>query len=159
MSTFKNHIYPTKFTQTLQQGEINVYLLKKYIDDVNLAIGLLEKGWKWVRQTLGRVELEWTQERLDQDVCEDQPEEERSVERIREMASQLVDSRVFTVDLPSRHSNKKVPMLDISVWLEEIEGRGPTIRHSYYEKETTSPLVFHGRGACSSRQKIVTLAE
>ena len=68
MSTFKNHIYPTKFTQILQQGEMNVYLLKMYVDDLNLAIGLLEKGWRWMRETFGRVELEWTQERLDQDV-------------------------------------------------------------------------------------------
>lgn len=33
------------------------------------------------------------------------------------------------------------------------------MRHTDYEKPSTSPLVFHGRGACSTRQKIVILAE
>ena len=47
----------------------------------------------------GKLELEWTQERLDDDVREDQPEEERSMERVREMASNLVNGIVFTVDL------------------------------------------------------------
>ena len=46
-------------------------------------------------------------------------EEERSMERMRDMASSLVEGIVFTVDLPSRHKNGKVPMLDIAVWLEE----------------------------------------
>ena len=49
-------------------------------------------------------------------------------------------------------------MLDVSVWLDREEGY-PRVRHSFYEKPITSPLVFHGRGACASRQKIVTLAE
>ena len=34
----------------LRQAEITIHLLKKYVDDVNLAVGLLEKGWGWARQ-------------------------------------------------------------------------------------------------------------
>ena len=34
----------------LRQAEISIHLLKKYVDDVNLAVGLLEKGWGWARQ-------------------------------------------------------------------------------------------------------------
>ena len=30
--------------------------------------------------------------------------------------------------------------------------------NQYSEKHSTSPLVFHGRGACSIRQKIIILA-
>ena len=44
------------------------------------------------------------------------------------------------------------------MWAEQEDGH-PRIRHSFYEKPITSPLVFHGRGACATRQKIVTLAE
>ena len=53
-------------------------------------------------------------------------------------------------------------MLDVCVWKEEVnrEGmKGTRIRHGYYEKPSTSPTVFHGRGATSTRSKIVTLAE
>ena len=37
--------------------------------------------------------------------------------------------------------------------------KGTRIRHGYYEKPSTSPTVFHGRGATSTRSKIITLAE
>ena len=32
------------FILMLRQAEITIHLLKKYVDDVNLAVGLLEKG-------------------------------------------------------------------------------------------------------------------
>ena len=38
------------FILMLRQAEITIHLLKKYVDDVNLAVGLLEKGWGWARQ-------------------------------------------------------------------------------------------------------------
>ena len=57
-------------------------------------------------------------------------------------------------------------MLDLQVWAEEgkeseggKEGRPARIRHSFYQKDTTSPLVFHAAGAYSWRPKITTMAE
>ena len=61
--------------------------------------------------------------------------------------------------MPERHESKIVPMLDVEVWKEAGKEGGVSIRHSYYEKPSTSPLVFHGRGAVATRQKIITLAE
>ena len=34
----------------LRQAEIPIHLLKKYVDDINLAVGLPEKGSGWARQ-------------------------------------------------------------------------------------------------------------
>ena len=119
----------------------------------------MEKGWRWVRQETGSLELEWTEERYEEDIRKNEPDEVRSMERMREMASSLVEGIVFTVNLPINHESRKVPMLDIAVWLDEDPDGNPRVRHTYYEKMTTSPMVFHGRGACSSKQKIVTLAE
>ena len=79
--------------------------------------------------------------------------------RIQEMANFLVDGIKFTVDIPERYVDKKVPMLDLAVWLEKKEGGGRKVRHTFYQKPTTSPLVFHSRGACSIKQKIVILGE
>ena len=49
-----------RFLNTLAKAEIKVYLMRKYVDDVNLATGLLERGWRWVMQETGNLELEWT---------------------------------------------------------------------------------------------------
>ena len=83
----------------------------------------------------------------------------RTMSMIQEAANHLMPGLSFTVDHPGLHPTGKVPMLDLAVWCEPREGGGSLVRHTYYEKEITSPLVFHGRGATSSRQKIVVLAE
>ena len=38
-------------------------------------------------------------------------------------------------------------------------GKGAQIRHTFFEKKMTSPLVFHARSAYNWRAKIVTLGE
>ena len=52
-------------------------------------------------------------------------------------------------------------MLDLQVWKESGEGPDShvTIRHTFYEKPVTSPLVFHAQGAHAWRAKLVTLSE
>ena len=75
------------------------------------------------------------------------------------MASTLVPGISFTIDLPKNYNNGKIPMLDTQVWTEPgSQGQGTKVRHTFYEKKMTSPLVFHNRGACGTKQKIITLA-
>ena len=50
-------------------------------------------------------------------------------------------------------------MLDLKVWKEEGQNGANTIRHTFYDKDVASPLVFHSRGAHTWRSKLVTLAE
>ena len=83
--------------------------------------------------------------------------EEKTMRKVQELANLLVQGIRFTIDLPGRHTSGKVPMLDLAVWLDDSDVK--VIRHTYYEKPTTSPLVFHGRGACSVKQKIMILSE
>ena len=74
------------------------------------------------------------------------------------MANMMLEGIRFRVDLPANHTSRKVPMLDLAVWKEERDGI-QTIRHTFYQKPTSSPLVFHGRGACPIKQKITILGE
>ena len=79
---------------------------------------------------------------------------------VQQAANRLITGIKFTTDLPSRYKTGKVPMLDLQVWTEPAyNGQGTKIRHTFYEKDVTSPLVFHARGACAMKQKIITLAE
>ena len=55
--------------------------------------------------------------------------------------------------------DNKCPMLDLKVWKEHSKEGFAVIRHTYYEKEVTSPLVFHSKGAHPWRSKLVTLGE
>ena len=66
---------------------------------------------------------------------------------------------MFTVDSQEQLSDNKCPMLDLKVWKEKDHGGQTVIRHTFYEKEVTSPIVFHARGAHTWRSKLVTLLE
>ena len=100
----------------------------------------------------------WTEERFNQDQEQGLSDTERTLELIREVGDNLVPGLKLTKDLPEYHENGKCPVLDIQVWLEEKEGF-MKIRHSFFQKPTTSPLVFHSGGAHSWRSKLITLAE
>ena len=77
---------------------------------------------------------------------------------IKEVGDTLVPGLRLTVDLPELHKSGKVPMLDIQVWLEQDQDHS-IIRHSFYQKPSTSPLVFHAGGAHNWRSKLITLVE
>ena len=74
---------------------------------------------------------------------------ERTMDLVKEMANSLVPGICFTTDLPSNYQNEKVPMLDTQVWVESSGTGSSRIRHTYYEKQVTSPLVFHNKGGMS----------
>ena len=75
-----------------------------------------------------------------------------------ETASSVIKGIKLTSDLPELHDNDRCPMLDIEVWAER-EGENMTIRHSFYEKPVTSPMVFHANGVYDWRCKLVTMSE
>jgi hypothetical protein len=79
---------------------------------------------------------------------------------INQLADNITPGIKFTVDIPTDHEDGKTPMLDTAVWVERstTPEEGDSIRYSYYEKPTTSPLVFHAAGAHGWRSKITTLA-
>ena len=85
-------------------------------------------------------------------------EELATIEKIRWLGNRLVPGLKLTVDLPELHPNNKCPMLDIQVWAE-LRGNHQVIRHTFFEKETASPLVFNASSAYGWKAKITTLAE
>ena len=70
----------------------------------------------------------------------------------------MVPGLKLTQDLPEYHTSEKCPMLDFQVWAQDI-GSHSIIRHTFFQKATTSPLVFHARSAYGWKPKITTLAE
>ena len=86
-----------------------------------------------------------------------------------QLANGLMKGLSFTQDLPEQQDNLKCPMLDIQVWIQDTIEEDPAtpkgyrggiyIRHTYFEKDVTSPLVFNARGAYPWRAKLIILAE
>ena len=79
---------------------------------------------------------------------------------MREEADRLLPGLKFTVDLPEDNKDGRCPMLDLKVWTDNNGEDGVCqIRHTFFEKEISAPLVFHSRASHSWRMKIVVLSE
>ena len=101
----------------------------------------------------------WSKERERMDIEEGTWDSERTLNLIREEANKLVSGLKFTIDSQKKNKDNKCPMLDLEVW-KEVRNEGcAVIRHTFYEKDVTLPLVIHTKGAHTWRSKLVTLGE
>ena len=75
---------------------------------------------------------------------------------IKDIANSIEDMIVMTADYQSNHQVKRVPMLDVEVW---INGDDNLIYHSFYEKDTKSPYVISKMSAMPISKKIECLGQ
>ena len=61
----------------------------------------------------------------------------------------------FTFDLPEKHQDKKLPVLDLKVWLSETD----ELLHEFYEKPTKNPRTILASSAISWHQKRTILTQ
>ena len=62
--------------------------------------------------------------------------------------------RKYTVDVPSNHPDKKMPVLDLQVWLE-----GKQIKYIFYEKPMKSSKVIEKKSALPYTMKMRALTQ
>ena len=69
------------------------------------------------------------------------------MEEIQEIARGIHRSIDVTVDCPEKHEDKKVPILDLKVWMEEVKEGEMKILHEFYHKDIASKAVINARSA------------
>ena len=151
-------VWADKLARKLEDNSILLYMLAKYVDNINLVAQTILRGFFW-QDVEGEVRLVWSQETLDVDNQEGKNDTLRTMELIRQVGNTLVPCLKLTIDLPEFHTDGKCPMQDIQVWKENTREGFWIVRHSFYQNPTMSPLVFHSGGAYTWRTKIVTLAK
>ena len=113
-----------------------------------MALRAIAKGWTYSKEQDKMV--------FDQSASQNQgmdiPPDQYTFRILSEIADTL-DQDIKTVfDVPSLHSNGKLPILDLAIWVE-----GNRIRHSFYKKEIASRYLLHARSALNNRTKRDTL--
>ena len=94
-----------QFLQKLRDLGIDPSLYKRYVDDVNVSTDEIEEGMTYESgaqiQNQGGVESE-----IEPDM--------RTFNIIRDVGNELHSSIQLTRDVPSKHTDKKVPILDFN---------------------------------------------
>ena len=126
-----------EFKKRLISEKIVLKLYSRYVDDGNIIVYHGE----------------------DKSISEKEPglKEKEIMENIKIVGNSIHPSISVKVDYPSNHLNKRLPILDTEMWIEEVV-INDTIKHqvlySYYEKEMCSKYLIHKNSALSNKSKI-----
>lgn len=90
-------------------------LHERYVDDTNVATKSTPIGARYHEERIVITEAAINE---DQDI----PDDERTMKLIQAIANTIHPSIRMTIDYPSRYEEGKVPMFDIKMWIEELNG-------------------------------------
>ena len=87
---------------------------QRYVDDINIAAKATVPGLRYVE---GKIIIQATK------VVEDEKRapDKRTMVLIRQVGDDIHPSIKLEVDNPSKHPDKKLPILDLKVWVEQRE--------------------------------------
>ena len=132
---------------------------QRYVDDINIAAKATVPGLRYVE---GKIITDTTK------VVEDKKRapDERTMELIRQVGDDIYPSIKLEVDYPSKHPDKKLPILDLKVWVEqrerEIQGSNQMVSvivYEFYAKEIASEALINARSAMSASVKRTVLSQ
>ena len=83
-----------------------------------------------------------TNESMNED--EGMPSDERTMKLLQSVANSIHPSIRMTIDYPSRYAEGKVPMLNVKMWMKEVNGRR-LILYEHYEKPMTTMMVIQSQ--------------
>eukprot|EP00794_Sanderia_malayensis_P001548 gene1548-1711_t len=115
----------------LQNHGIEIQLYKRYVDDTNIVVKTV----------------------TDMDA---RPNDETIMMEIQTIANEIHPSISVTSDHPTNHTNKRMPVLDLELWIDMVETNG-TLKHqilfTHYMKPMTSKYIVNKRSALSTTMK------
>ena len=117
-------------------------LYERYVDDSNQIAKEPPPG--------SRYDTE--QERLILDTLQDEqdvPADKRLARILLDIANSVMECVVMEGDWPSKNEDKKMPILDMKVWVDE----SGTVLYEHYEKKVSSKTVLNAKSAHSANCK------
>ena len=129
-----------------------IYMLDKYVDDVENVQESVGLGTKWTGE-----KLEWREEWMLQDQQLGRSHTNVTMAAVLNIANSVRPWLQFTSEEPNEKNGWRVPMLDVEVWAEEKDNH-QILMYSFYEKEVSSDLVIMKKSAMNEKTKVVTLS-
>ena len=153
---FRRYVTGTKeYTGWRKTGskDIKLILSRWYVDDNTVVSSRIEPGWRFNKE-MQRMEwkIEW--ERED---AETQPDQVTAKAMVSIMNSIDPDIQL-TWDTPSNNQERRMPVLDLKLWMEQNHEGVNRIRFSYYEKPMASKYVIMAGSGLSWQVKRSSLA-
>ena len=133
-------IYMTWWDRQLKkkatENGMEIALYKRYVDDITIV----------ARERAGSS--------TDENEVDGTPRDEEGMMKIKDMGNSIHNSIQLEVEYPSKQHEKKMPVLDVKVWLQEVQDQGRLcIMYEFYSKEVASKALIGARSAVPWRDK------
>ena len=161
-----------------EQSDIRLKMYKRYVDDINVVMKVEKDDNK------GNTETETTVKKIIEDESDEKEENQRKeimienkesnteernnrkiekdaeiMERMKKLGDDIHPSIKLTFDCPSKNQDRKLPILDVKMWVEKEQNGKSTIMHEFYQKDMSSKHVVHSRSGMSTQQKRTILTQ
>ena len=145
-----------RLLEGIRKAKIEVFLYKRYVDDINTCVEVVKPGMRWNGET-----LVYDHALVDED--EQIEDDKRTFDIIIQIGDAIHSSIKLEVDVPSNHDDGKIPSLDLKVWVKEKQNedgsRMRSIFHEFYMKEVSSKFVMNANNATPWKNKITILTQ
>ena len=144
-----------QLTGRLNVARIEMFLYKRYVDDINMCVEVIKAGMKWNGE---EIVFDPTLEEGGKDKDDDK----RTFDIIKQIGNSIHRSIQLEVDVPSSHDDKKIPILDLKVWVERTVENGCSkrrIMHEFYMKEVSSKFLIDANSSLTWSSKITIVTQ
>ena len=124
-----------------------------YIDDDNLVFFVLPSGARW---DADQRKMMIQEDKIQEDSQEDG--DKRTMREMSKMASSVCPIIQLTEDCPGKHDDKRMPILDLKIWIQR-EQEEQKILFQHYRKPMATRLLMLARTAMPSRIKRASLTQ
>ena len=131
------------YLDRVRRAGIVMQMYERYIDDSNQAAVVPLPGAKYDSDSKKVI--------IDENlIIPDENEDERLARVLKEIANDILPDIQMEEDHPSQNDDKKMPILDMKVWMDDQEGY---IMYEHFEKPMASKKVMHSLSAQSASCK------
>ena len=102
----------------------------------------------------GKLEIDRTKAETDAKKSRD----EVMMDLLKVIGNDIHKSIQLETDFPSKNADKKLPILNLRVWLQKVNELR-VIMYEHYRKEVATKMTIHARAAMSTRQKKTILTQ
>ena len=110
-----NH-WDAKWMELMDKNNIKRDLEDRYMDDIRVIAMALKAGWRWFEDG-----FYWCKEWEAEDKNVIPTSEERTTDMILESMNAVLEFLTFTKESPADFADKKLPTLDIKIWIENMQ--------------------------------------
>ena len=136
----------------LQENRMVIKMYKRYVDDINMCVSCAIPG----SRVIGH-EIQVVEDRINEDECIDK--DKRTLDIIQKLGETIHESIKLEYDIPSAHTDGKLPMLDLKIWIEKNSDNEHKIIYEHYTKDVSSLLLTNARSAMAWKQKRTILTQ